>query len=75
MGQRGINHIIRHEVDRLGLDAVRTLLDDMLGLVEVRFVDWLRPELRFDGREALVQAIDGDVALTRQRLAAAPPEA
>jgi riboflavin kinase/FMN adenylyltransferase len=42
--------------------------------VEVRFVDWLRPELRFDGREALVRAIDGDVALTRQRLAEAAPE-
>ena len=43
--------------------------------VDVRFVDWLRPELRFDGREALILAIQGDVALTRQRLAAAPPEA
>ncbi len=42
--------------------------------VEVRFVDWLRPELRFDGREALIQAIHGDVALTRQRLADAQPE-
>jgi riboflavin kinase / FMN adenylyltransferase len=42
--------------------------------VEVRFVDWLRPELRFEDREALVRAIDGDVALTRQRLAAARPE-
>ena len=42
--------------------------------VEVRFVDWLRPELRFDGREALIRAIAGDVALTRQRLAAAPAE-
>ncbi len=40
--------------------------------VEVAFVDWLRPELRFDGREALVAAIDGDVAQTRQRLAADP---
>ena len=42
--------------------------------VEVRFVDWLRPELAFPGREALVEAIRADVALTRQRLAAAEPE-
>lgn len=37
--------------------------------VEVQFVEWLRPELRFDGREALVAAIAADVAKTRDRLA------
>ncbi len=37
--------------------------------LEVRFVDWLRPELKFDGREALVEAITRDVMMTRQRLA------
>jgi riboflavin kinase/FMN adenylyltransferase len=42
--------------------------------IEIRFVDWLRPELRFDNREALIRAIAADVVLTRQRLAAAPPE-
>jgi riboflavin kinase/FMN adenylyltransferase len=42
--------------------------------VEVRFVDWLRPEIRFDSREALVRAIDADVALTRQRLAESPAD-
>lgn len=41
--------------------------------LEVQFVDWLRPELSFDGVEALVAAIAADVALARQRLEAAPP--
>ena len=42
--------------------------------VEVEFVDWLRPELKFDGRDALIEAIRGDVVNARQRLAAAPRE-
>lgn len=37
--------------------------------VEVQFVQWLRPELKFEGREALVAAIAADVEHTRQRLA------
>jgi riboflavin kinase/FMN adenylyltransferase len=40
--------------------------------VEVEFVDWLRPELKFESTEALVQAIHEDVVHTRQRLAADP---
>lgn len=36
--------------------------------VEVEFVDWLRPELKFDGPEALVAAIGTDVEQARQRL-------
>jgi riboflavin kinase/FMN adenylyltransferase len=36
--------------------------------LEVEFVDWLRPELKFDGPDALVQAIRDDVARTRTRL-------
>ena len=36
--------------------------------VEVQFVEWLRPELRFDGREALIEAIRADVENTRLRL-------
>jgi riboflavin kinase/FMN adenylyltransferase len=39
----------------------------------VEFVDWLRPEERFENREALVAAIDRDVAETRRRLAAGDP--
>lgn len=42
--------------------------------VEVQFVEWLRPELRFDGAEALVEAIREDVRQARQRLATAPAE-
>jgi riboflavin kinase/FMN adenylyltransferase len=43
--------------------------------IEVEFVDWLRPELRFEGPEALAAAIREDVRVVRQRLAAAaPPE-
>jgi riboflavin kinase/FMN adenylyltransferase len=37
--------------------------------IEVEFVDWLRPELRFDSPEALVQAMKRDVVDARQRLA------
>lgn len=41
--------------------------------VEVRFVDWLRAELKFGGVEALIAAIAEDVANARQRLAASSP--
>jgi riboflavin kinase/FMN adenylyltransferase len=37
--------------------------------LEVEFVAWLRPELRFESAEALVKAMDRDVAETRRRLA------
>ena len=43
--------------------------------VEVEFVDWLRPELKFDSREALVAAIREDVEHTRARLASDPRSA
>lgn len=41
--------------------------------VEVAFVDYLRPELRFDSREALIMAMERDVVHARQRLAAESP--
>lgn len=37
--------------------------------LEVEFVDWLRAELKFEGVEALIEAIGADVRLARQRLA------
>jgi riboflavin kinase/FMN adenylyltransferase len=44
---------------------------DLVGrALEVEFVDWLRPELRFDSAQALIEAMDRDVAETRKRLAA-----
>ncbi|MEO5989394.1 MAG: bifunctional riboflavin kinase/FAD synthetase [Candidatus Eisenbacteria bacterium] len=42
--------------------------------LEVAFVDHLRPELRFDSRETLIEAMELDVTHTRQRLMAASPE-
>ena len=55
-----------HLLDWSGELAGRTL--------SVEFVDWLRPELRFDGPEALVAAMHEDVRQVRQRLAeGAPP--
>jgi riboflavin kinase/FMN adenylyltransferase len=45
---------------------------DLVGRpLEVEFVDWLRPELRFESVEALIAAMDRDVAETRRRLAGA----
>jgi riboflavin kinase/FMN adenylyltransferase len=45
---------------------------DLVGrTLTVEFVDWLRPELRFENAEALIAAIDRDVAETRRRLAGA----
>lgn len=38
--------------------------------IEVEFVDWLRPELKFSSRAELVAAIDADVEATRGCLAA-----
>lgn len=42
--------------------------------LRVAFVDHLRPELKFDSREALIEAMGQDVIHTRQRLMAAAPE-
>lgn len=43
---------------------------DLVGrALEVEFVDWLRPELRFENPQALIEAMDRDVAETRKRLA------
>ena len=39
--------------------------------LEVELVDWIRPQERFDTREALVAAMDRDVAEVRRRLEAA----
>lgn len=41
--------------------------------LELVFVDHLRSELKFDSREALIEAIAQDVIHTRQRLSAAAP--
>ena len=40
--------------------------------LEVEFVEWLRPELRFESARELVAAIDRDVAETRRLLAGSP---
>jgi riboflavin kinase/FMN adenylyltransferase len=43
---------------------------DLVGAeVEVEMVDWLRHELKFDGPEALVSAMDKDIEQVRRRLA------
>ena len=39
----------------------------------VAFAGWLRPERAFTGPEALVEAMKGDVAATRQELAVTAP--
>jgi riboflavin kinase/FMN adenylyltransferase len=47
---------------------------DLLGKsLEVEFAEWLRPELRFETREALIAAMDGDVLETRRRLGFGQP--
>jgi riboflavin kinase/FMN adenylyltransferase len=43
--------------------------------LEVEFVEWLRPELRFDGPETLKAAMHEDVRRVRQRLAEDTPPA
>lgn len=49
--------------------------EDLYGTtLEVRFVAFLRPELRFEGPEALIAQMGRDVEQTRRVLAAAPPE-
>jgi riboflavin kinase/FMN adenylyltransferase len=46
---------------------------DLVGrALEVEFVDWLRPELRFESLPALSAAIAADVAETRRRLERLP---
>jgi len=47
---------------------------DLLGAsMEVEFAEWLRPERRFETREALIAAMDDDVAETRRRLGSGQP--
>lgn len=47
---------------------------DLVGRdLEVEFVDWLRPELRFGSAAELIAAMRGDVEETRRRLAALGP--
>lgn len=42
---------------------------DLVGqTMEVEFVDWLRPELRFESKQALIEAMERDVAEVRRRL-------
>jgi riboflavin kinase/FMN adenylyltransferase len=46
---------------------------DLYGkVVDVAFVDWIRPELKFDSIEALIQQMDEDSRRARAMLAAAP---
>lgn len=48
---------------------------DLVGAeVEVEMVEWLRPEIKFDGAEALVSAMDKDIERTRRLLAEPSPE-
>jgi riboflavin kinase/FMN adenylyltransferase len=45
---------------------------DLVGRsLTVEFVDWLRPELRFENAAALIAAIDRDIEETRRKLAGA----
>jgi riboflavin kinase/FMN adenylyltransferase len=60
---------------------VRTLEVHLIGwqgelvgeTLEVEFAEWLRPERRFETREALIAAMDGDVQETRRRLGQGQP--
>jgi len=47
---------------------------DLLGTtLEVEFAEWLRPERRFETKEALIAAMDQDVMETRRRLGTGQP--
>jgi riboflavin kinase/FMN adenylyltransferase len=41
--------------------------------LEVEFAEWLRPEVRFESREALIAAMDRDVSETRRLLGSGQP--
>jgi riboflavin kinase/FMN adenylyltransferase len=46
---------------------------DLYGeMIDVAFVDWIRPELKFDNVEGLVRRMHEDAHLARTALAAAP---
>ena len=46
---------------------------DLYGeVIDVAFIDWIRPELKFDSVEELVRRMDEDTRLARAALAAAP---
>jgi riboflavin kinase / FMN adenylyltransferase len=46
---------------------------DLYGeVIDVAFIDWIRPELKFDSVEDLVRRINEDARLARAALAASP---
>jgi riboflavin kinase / FMN adenylyltransferase len=46
---------------------------DLYGeVIDVAFIEWIRPELKFDSVEDLVRRMDEDTRLARAALAAAP---
>jgi riboflavin kinase/FMN adenylyltransferase len=46
---------------------------DLYGeVIDVAFIDWIRPELKFDSVEDLVRRMNEDARLARAALAAAP---
>jgi riboflavin kinase/FMN adenylyltransferase len=47
--------------------------DDLYGeVIDVAFIDWIRPELKFDSVEDLVRRMNEDARLARVALAHAP---
>ena len=60
-----------------GTVLLEVLLFDFSGdlygeVIDVAFIDWIRPELKFDSVEDLVRRINEDARLARAALAAAP---
>jgi riboflavin kinase/FMN adenylyltransferase len=60
-----------------GAPLLETFLFDFQGdlygqTIDVAFIGWIRPEMRFDGLEALIAQMDGDSRLARETLARTP---
>ncbi len=73
----GVASFGRRPMFDLGTVLLEVFLFDFSGdlygeVIDVAFIDWIRPELRLDSVEALVRRMDEDSRLARTALARAP---
>jgi riboflavin kinase/FMN adenylyltransferase len=73
----GVASFGRRPMFDVGTVLLEVFLFDFTGdlygeIIDVAFVDWIRPELKFDSVEGLIRRMDEDSRLARAILAAAP---
>ena len=73
----GVANFGRRPMFDAGYALLEAFLFDFSGdlygkVIDIAFIGWIRPELKFDGLPALVEQMKDDLRLARQALASAP---